>query len=83
MGIEIVNRSSCETISPVGKITTPADQTRFAVRAFQLYFRPGNYSGEVDAETAAILFALLEKYRPKALRGLLQIDAKSAASGLD
>ena len=26
IGIEIVNRSSCETVSPDGKITTPADQ---------------------------------------------------------
>ncbi len=59
------------------------DQTRFAVRAFQLHFRPDSYSGEVDAETAAILFSLLEKYRPKALRGLLQLDSKSAPSALD
>jgi len=58
-------------------------QTRFALRAFQLHFRPADYSGEIDAETAAILFSLLEKYRPKALRGLLQLDAKSVANDLE
>jgi N-acetyl-anhydromuramyl-L-alanine amidase AmpD len=39
------------------------DRTRFAVRAFQMHFRPADYKGSFDAETAAILFALLEKYR--------------------
>lgn len=34
------------------------------VRAFQLHFRQENYSGVVDAETAAILYALVEKYFP-------------------
>jgi len=32
------------------------------VRAFQLHFRPADYSGKLDAETAAILYALVEKY---------------------
>lgn len=41
-------------------------QTRFVLRAFQAHFRPSNWSGEADTETAAILFALLEKYRPDA-----------------
>lgn len=48
-------------------------QTRFAVRAFQMHFRPAAFSGKVDAETAAILFALLEKYRAPALQELLQM----------
>ncbi len=42
-------------------------QTQFAVRAFQLHFRPANYSGFVDVETAALLWALLAKYRGPAL----------------
>lgn len=45
-------------------------QTRFVVRAFQMHFRPSNWTRGVDAETAAILFALLEKYRPHALKEL-------------
>lgn len=48
-------------------------RSRFAVRAFQMHFRPESYSGEFDAETAAILFALLEKYRPVRLRSLLHV----------
>lgn len=33
------------------------------IRAFQLHFRPCNYSGVLDTETAAILYALVEKYK--------------------
>lgn len=47
-------------------------RSRFAVRAFQMHFRPEKYDGEFDRETAAILFALLEKYRPEALQQLLE-----------
>lgn len=32
------------------------------IRAFQLHFRPENYSGVADAETIATLYALAEKY---------------------
>jgi N-acetyl-anhydromuramyl-L-alanine amidase AmpD len=42
-------------------------QTRFALRAFQTHFRPADWSGQPDVETVAILFALLDKYRPRAL----------------
>ena len=47
-------------------------QTRFVVRAFQTHFRPSTMDGNVDLETASILFALLEKYRPSRLEELLQ-----------
>ncbi len=40
-------------------------QTQFAVRAFQLHYRPSDYSGDVDVETAARLWALIEEYRPR------------------
>ena len=38
-------------------------QSQFAVRAFQLHFRPSNYTGLIDEETTAILYALNKKYR--------------------
>ena len=47
-------------------------RTQTVLRAFQLHFRPSDWSGQPDAETAAILFALLEKYRPRALSRLLE-----------
>lgn len=47
-------------------------RTRFVVRAFQMHFRPSRMDGVVDVDTAAILFALLEKYRPRSLRELLE-----------
>lgn len=46
-------------------------QTRFVVRAFQMHFRPEMTSGQIDNETVAILYALLEKYRPELLEDLL------------
>lgn len=54
--------------------------TAFAVRAFQLHFRPTDFSGEIDAETSAILWALLEKYRPKELARLNFIGQPSRAA---
>lgn len=45
-------------------------QTRFAARAFQLHFRPSDYTGDVDTETVALLWALLEEYRPRSLTEL-------------
>lgn len=39
------------------------DQTKRVLMAFQLHFRPTNFSGELDAETWAILKALNFKYR--------------------
>ena len=46
-------------------------RTRFAIRAFQMHFRPSDWSGQPDVDTAAILFALLQKYRPKAIERLI------------
>lgn len=40
---------------------TPA-QLKQVIVAFQMHFRPRNYSGQADAETQAIVEALLEKY---------------------
>ena len=34
------------------------------IRAFQLHFRPQRYDGVLDAETAAVLYALIDKYFP-------------------
>ncbi|MCL6230220.1 N-acetylmuramoyl-L-alanine amidase [Bartonella bilalgolemii] len=35
---------------------------RTLIRAFQLHFRQNNYDGILDAETAAVLYALVDKY---------------------
>ena len=43
-----------------------AEQFNKLIRAFQLHFRPTDYSGRVDCETVAILYALIEKYFPEA-----------------
>ncbi|MCI0510329.1 N-acetyl-anhydromuramyl-L-alanine amidase AmpD [Chromohalobacter marismortui] len=41
--------------------------THDSLRAFQMHFRPTRHDGYPDAHSAAILWALLEKYRPEAL----------------
>ena len=46
-------------------------QSRLAVRAFQFHFRPTNPSGVFDAESAAILYALIDRYRNEQLSSLL------------
>nr|WP_281032546.1 N-acetylmuramoyl-L-alanine amidase [Phyllobacterium leguminum] len=45
----------------VAAATTDAKYQQL-VRAFQLHFRPENYNGVMDVETAAVLYALVEKY---------------------
>ncbi|MTD25384.1 N-acetylmuramoyl-L-alanine amidase [Erwinia sorbitola] len=35
------------------------------IRTFQLHFRQSNYDGALDSETAAIIYALVEKYNPE------------------
>lgn len=37
-------------------------QLRQVIAAFQMHFRPQNYSGQADAESEAVVRALLEKY---------------------
>lgn len=54
-------------------------QTRYVVRVFQMHFRPARTDGQVDAETASILFALLEKYRPEALQEILDFLPEEGA----
>lgn len=55
-------------LAPTGEVDTA---TRDALRAFQLHFRPERYDGLADEETGAILFALIERYRPQQLERLL------------
>lgn len=50
--------------------------SRKVVRAFQMHFLPSTVSGEVDRDTVAVLFALIEKYRPEQLEELLQAAAE-------
>lgn len=46
------------------------NQTNAVLRSFQMRYRPSDYRGLPDVESAAILWALLEKYRPEALSPL-------------
>ncbi len=60
-------------LQPTGTMDPP---TQLALRAFQLHFRPERFDGLVDTQTSAILFALLERYRPEQLA---RLDMPSAA----
>ena len=55
-------------------------RSRYALRAFQLHFRPGRHDGRVDAETTAVLPDLLERHRPDAWRRL--VDGWPAVVGV-
>lgn len=46
------------------------EQSQNVVRAFQLHFRPWIVDSKFDAETVAILYALLDKYYPEKLAAL-------------
>jgi len=64
-------KTTLERFKKYGYDVTGADtKTGFKqlVRAFQLHFRAENYDGVFDAETAAILAALVEKYFPGAIQ---------------
>lgn len=52
-------------------------QDRNVVRAFQMHFVPWRVSGTFDAVSAAVLFALIEKYRSPDLERLLQSSAQA------
>lgn len=47
------------------------EQYKNVIRAFQLHFVPYRVTRQLDAESAAILFALLEKYHPEKLQKLM------------
>lgn len=54
-----------DLLSRYGYQVTPdmnAQQQQRVIRAFQMHFRPAQYSGVADAQTQAIAQALLEKY---------------------
>src|SRR5512141_3170575 len=55
-------------------------RTRDLLFAFQCHFMPDHRTGEVDADTAATLFALLAKYRGDELRHLRERHADMPAS---
>ena len=47
------------------------EQTRNVLRAFQLHFLPYRVSSEITLETAAVLYAMVEKYYPGDVESLL------------
>ncbi|MEC9415466.1 MAG: N-acetylmuramoyl-L-alanine amidase [Pseudomonadota bacterium] len=71
--IEIMQRALIAYGYPLEETGIIDEQTRFAIRAFQLHFRSSDYSGKMDAESLAILFALVEKYRSEKLNDLVSI----------
>lgn len=56
-------------------------RTRNVLRAFQMHFRPSQTYGRITTETVATLFALIEKYYPEELDGLLRVDGDVEAPG--
>lgn len=56
------------------------EQTRNVVRALQLHYLPYKVTRQFDAETAAVLYALLEKYHPQRLEKLAVMDAGIATA---
>jgi N-acetylmuramoyl-L-alanine amidase len=56
-------------IESTGKLDS---QTHTVLQAFQMHFRPSNYSGEPDLQTVAILENLVQKYFPNQLQTVNQ-----------
>jgi len=54
------------------------EERRNVVRAFQMHFVPWRVTQSLDVESAAVLYALIDKYRPQELPGLLE-DSTSAS----
>jgi len=57
--------------------TSSEKESFYVIRAFQYHFRPSNANGELDTETIAILWALLDKYFPRALDRNLKVICSS------
>jgi N-acetylmuramoyl-L-alanine amidase len=57
------------------------EQSRNVVRAFQMHFLPWRVDGEFNAETVAVLYALLEKYYPEKIEPLLTGDRDTSITG--
>lgn len=55
--LEVLSRYGYEVLPGMTEV-----QQKRVIAAFQMHFRPANYSGEADAESLAIAEALLEKY---------------------
>jgi N-acetylmuramoyl-L-alanine amidase len=63
------------------ELTGEADeQSRNVIRAFQMHFAPGRVTGSFDPESAAKLFALIEKYKTEELSRLLTRPAPEAVT---
>ncbi len=58
-------------------------QTRDVLRAFQMHFRPFEVTREATPITAAILFALIEKYYPDELAPLFVVEPQPPNELLD
>ena len=55
-----------------------------ALTAFQMHFRPWEVTGKITSQTAATLFALLERYRPNHLKKLqLRFENEKIAENTD
>ena len=60
--IQLIQRKFAQYGYPIQETGVVDQQTTTVVQAFQMHFRPTNYSGLLDNETVAILEALLQKY---------------------
>lgn len=56
-------------------------QSRNVVRAFQMHFLPWQVNSEFTDETIAVVYALLEKYRPEKLELLLTTEPSTVITG--